>query len=42
MDRQKLYLILDIVSVIAGCVFVGAKSGRLLMRKYIKDSNKIK
>lgn len=42
MDRNKLYLALDIISVIAGCVFVGCKSGRLLMRKYIKQANKIK
>lgn len=34
--RKKLYKVLDIVSVIAGC-----KSGRLLMRKYIKEAKKV-
>ena len=39
--RKKLYEILDVISVIAGCVFIGCKSGRLLMRKYIKEAKKV-
>lgn len=39
--RKKLYKALDIISVIAGCVFIGCKSGRLMMRKYIKEAKKV-
>lgn len=39
--RKKLYRMLDIVSVVAGCVFVGCKAGRALMRKYIKEAKRI-
>lgn len=39
--RKKLYKVLDVISVIAGCVFIGCKSGRLLMRKYIKEAKRV-
>ena len=42
MDKRKrLYENLDILAVLAGIVFVGAKAGRLLIRKYIKQSKHI-
>ena len=37
-NRRKLYEGLDILAVLAGVVFVGAKAGRLLIRKYIKQA----
>lgn len=37
-NRRKLYESLDILAVLAGVVFVGAKAGRLLIRKYIKQA----
>lgn len=39
--RKKLYRALDIISVVAGCVFIGCKAGRVLMRKYIKEAKKV-
>lgn len=42
VDRVKLYQTLDVVAVIAGCVFIGCKAGRGLIRRYIKQSNRIK
>lgn len=41
MDRESLYHALDVVAVIAGCVFIGAKAGRALMRKYIKQARRV-
>lgn len=41
MDRTKIYLALDILAVFAGCLFVGCKTGRVLMRKYIKQAAKL-
>lgn len=39
--RKKLYQALDIISVVAGCVFIGCKAGRALMRKYIKEAKRV-
>jgi hypothetical protein len=39
--RKKLYQALDIISVVAGCVFIGCKAGRALMRKYIKEARRV-
>lgn len=39
--RKKLYKALDIISVIAGCAFIGCKAGRALMRKYIKEAKRV-
>ena len=42
MDRNELYRMLDITAVIAGCVFIGCKAGRVLLRKYIKQAKHMK
>lgn len=41
MDRVKVYKFLDILAVLSGCVFIGCKAGRVLMRKYIKQAAKL-
>ena len=41
MNRLKIYKILDILSVFGACIFVGCKTGRVLMRKYIKQAAKL-
>ena len=40
MDRSRFYKTLDIITVVAGCVFFGCKIGRRLIKKYMKESKK--
>lgn len=42
MDRETLYDILDTIATIAGCVYIGAKAGRLLIRKFIKQARRVR
>lgn len=42
MDRKTLYNILDVVATISGCVYIGAKAGRLIIRKFIKQARRVK
>ena len=42
MDRETLYDILDIIATVSGCVYIGAKAGRLLIRKYIKQARRVR
>jgi hypothetical protein len=42
MDREALYNVLDVVATISGCVYIGAKAGRLLIRKFIKQARRKK
>lgn len=40
-NRKKFYQVLDIITVVAGCVFVGAKVGQILIRKCIRQAKEI-
>lgn len=42
MDREALYDILDVVATIAACVYIGAKAGRLIIRKFIKQARRVR
>ncbi len=42
MDRERLYDILDIIATVSGCVYIGAKAGRLLIRKFIKQARRVR
>lgn len=39
--RKKLYMVLDIVTAVAGCVFVGARVGQLIIRRCIRQAKEI-
>lgn len=40
-ERKAFYLVLDIITVVAGCVYIGAKVGQKLIRRSIKKARRI-
>ena len=40
-ERKTLYRVLDIITAIAGCVYIGAKFGEKLIERRIKRAKRI-
>ena len=39
--RKKLYQVLDIITVVAGCIYISSKIGIILIRRCIKQAKEI-